>query len=321
MNRFRPFRNVDPPKLADLWNRGLPRDGLVHELNAHDLDALIAGKFGFDPQGFLVAENELGQVVGFVHAAFGPNDPEGARHDFDHELGTIAMLVVDSDHAGGPLPLSLVDSATAYLKDRGAKVIYAGGQAPLNPFYWGLYGGSEFSGILSKHQVFRSAVVQAGFEPVSTTLLFESDLAANTLRDPKGILLRRQTSLEVEEDAKLPGWWSALALGEYRPTYFRLVSKTDSAQLASAWTWEMTGFSRDDRRTRLGLTAVEVLPAYRRKGFGRHLVGEILRRVRGEWIDVVSVQTAQTNSAAVALYQALNFDQVESATLYRLPGP
>ena len=29
MTRFRPFHNGDPPALADLWNRGLPRRYVV----------------------------------------------------------------------------------------------------------------------------------------------------------------------------------------------------------------------------------------------------------------------------------------------------
>ena len=89
-----------------------------------------------------------------------------------------------------------MDTVGAYLvhramRDRGAEVIYAGGQSPLNPFYWGVYGGSEWSGILSAHETFGRGVVAAGFEPVSTTVLMEADLSAPEPRDPRAMRTSR----------------------------------------------------------------------------------------------------------------------------------
>ena len=127
------------------------------------------------------------------------------------------------------------------------------------------------------------------------------------------------TRLEVMEDSLLPRWWDALALDPLRPTGFRLVSKADSAPLAMAWTWDMAWFGRDDR-TRAGLVDMEVVPSRRRQGYGRHLIGEILRHARSQLIEVVSLQTGETNAAALALYEAIGFARVDTATLYRLPA-
>ena len=66
-------------------------------------------------------------------------------------MGAIAMLVTEPDEEDPELDQGLLLEAERYLRGRGAQVIYAGGQSPLNPFYWGLYGGSEFAGILGTH--------------------------------------------------------------------------------------------------------------------------------------------------------------------------
>ena len=63
-----------------------------------------------------------------------------------------------------------------------------------------------------------------------------------------------------------------------------------------------------------------VAPEHRRKGFGRHLMAEILRHVKAEWGEVVSIQTGSTNEPALRLYQSIGFEPVEKAVLYRRPG-
>ena len=48
----------------------------------------------------------------------------------------------------------LLARSEVYLRERGAKVIYAGGIRPLNGFYLGLYGGSELPGVLVTDPMF-----------------------------------------------------------------------------------------------------------------------------------------------------------------------
>jgi ribosomal protein S18 acetylase RimI-like enzyme len=318
VTRFRPFRNSDPPALARLWNLAVPGPATAHLLRVHELDTHAWGLATFEAAGLIVAERD-GRIAGFVHAGFGPDLPVSSDRPFQlcHEIGTVAMLVVEPGPGDDDTALGLFAAAEDYLRSRGAKVLYAGGLFPLNPFYWGIYGGSEGSGIVSGHEAFHRAAIARRYVPASTTILLEADLSLPEPRDPRTPLIRRQTQLEFVEDAMPSHWWQNLALGEFPLTDARLVMKSDGAALARASTWEMRWFGRDDGRVRAGLLDLEVAPEHRRKGYARFLVGEILRRARSNLINCVEVQTAAENQPALALYASLGFVPIDQSTLYR----
>jgi ribosomal protein S18 acetylase RimI-like enzyme len=319
VTRFRPFRNTDPPALVDIWNRSMPGRHVVCPLVVHDWDAMVAGKPHFDPAGLVVAERD-GRVVGFAHAGFGPLEPDGPSHRLDTSLGTIAMFGVEPGIDDEVIDRGLVLEAERYLRRRGASVIYAGGRHPLDPFYWGLYGGSEFAGVLGEHTAFHRAVRRAGYQAASQAVLLEFVLGQGEPRDPRIALARRQTRLEVDEDHPAMGWWAATAIGPFRPTLFQVLSRSGSEVIASALTWEVGSELSLGGLNRTALIDVQVVPEYRRQGFGRLLVAEVLRHARKMMAERVDVQTLETNQAGLALYEGLGFRRVETATLYRLPG-
>jgi ribosomal protein S18 acetylase RimI-like enzyme len=279
----------------------------------------VLGKTNFEAEGLIVAERD-GLLVGFVHAGFGPDQPETPPLSRSVAMGTVCMLVLAPGLDDPEVESRLLLEAEKFLLSRGASVLYAGGQSPLNPHYWGVYGGSEWAGILEMDAPFHRAVLQAGYHPVSTCVLLDLELASLDIRDARGVLIRRQTQLEVVEDALPETWWDALAIGDFHPTRYRLLAKSNGNELARATTWDMGWFSRLDGLPRIGLIEMEVHPDFRRRGYGRHLVNEILRSLRTQGIALVSIQTRSTNAAALALYESIGFRPVDSATLYRLPG-
>ncbi len=316
--RFRPFRNSDPPALTRLWNQAVPGATTARPLRVHELDLHACGQPIFDADGLIVAELE-GRVVGFVHAGFGPDlPPDPARPlEVSSSVGTTAMLIVEPGHDDGNLAQALLASAEDYLRSRGAQVLYAGSLFPLNPFYWGIYGGSEGSGILSGQGDFHRAVMARGYAPAGTIVLLEADLSQPESRDPRTPLIRRQAQAEFFEDALPPHWWQNLAIGDFPLTDVHLISRTDGTVIARASTWEMRWFGREDGRVRAGLLDVYVPPEHRRKGFARFLIGEILRRARSNLVHCVEVQTSAENQPALALYASLGFAPVDQATFYR----
>ena len=82
----------------------------------------------------------------------------------------------------------------------------------------------------------------------------------------------------------------------------------------------MSGWGHGDDAARVGLVDLEVHPEHRRKGYGRHLVAEVLRHAREQGTASVAVQTRSTNLPALSLYESLGFAPSETATLYRLPA-
>lgn len=292
---------------------------MARPLSGHDFDAVVVNRIDFDRRGLIVAE-ESGRVVGFAHAGFGPDQPDGPSQRLDRLLGTVAMLVVDPAEDVDSIGRVLMTAAEAYLGSLGAQVLYAGGQSPLDPFYRAIYGGSEWAGILDEHVAFRRVVESAGYNVVSRSCHLSIDLAAPEVRDPKAPILRRQARLEVAEDARPAGWWEALAAHPGSLARYRLIGKADDVEIAHATTWDMAAFGRHDGRALVGLRGVEVAAPYRRKGFGRHLVAEILRQARGEWAEAILVATDEANRPALALYQSVGFRIVGGASLYRKAG-
>jgi ribosomal protein S18 acetylase RimI-like enzyme len=316
--RFRPYRNSDSPALVELWNQFCPDRAVVRPLTVHEFDALVIGNILFDREGMILAESDSG-ILGFVHAGFGPEQPLGPSHRFDRAMGSIAMLVWDPNQPDPDAQAQLIAHALHYLRRNGAQVIYGGGHFPLNPFYWGIYGGSEFAGVLDDHTQFRAALVAAGFEPVTETLLLELDLGREEPRDPRSTILRRQVRTEIHEDDLPDGWWQALAVGMFRPSFFTLVDKHKSHVVARATTWDFAGGEGiGDGRSRLCIIDLMVEASERRRGLGKHLLSEIARHARGQMADRICIQTPITNLAALGLYQSLGFEPMERAILYRL---
>ncbi len=321
MTLLRAFRNSDPPALARLWNQAVPGTLGAHPLRVHELDTHAWGTVNFENPGLIIAERD-GRIVGFVHAGFGPELPVDAARPLEcsHEMGTVAMLAIEQGLDDPAVVADLIRAAEDYLRTRGAKVLYAGGLFPLNPFYWGVYGGSEGAGVLSRHEPFRSVLVELGYEAVSTTILLEADLSVPEPRDQRAALIRRQTQIEFQDDAMSQNWWQNLALGDFQFMRARLLAKNSGQQIACAETWDMGWFARSDGRARIGLVNLEVAAEYRRKGYGRHLITEIFRRARENLVALVEVQTSSTNQPALSLYASLGFQPIEEATLFRLPA-
>ena len=111
-------------------------------MSAALLEELVLAKPYFDNQGLILAvDGET--AVGFVHAGFGPSDDYSG---LSTQLGVTCMLMVREPYRGRGIGSNLLSLSEKYLRGRGAQVLYGGGIHPLDPFYLGLYGGSELPG-------------------------------------------------------------------------------------------------------------------------------------------------------------------------------
>ena len=172
MLTYRTFRNSDPPVLTSLWRSRAGQPGLLQPVSPELFEQLVFAKLYFDYAGlFLAWDDDV--PVGFAHVGFGPTDDESS---ISTDIGVICTVLVRPGCAEAEVSAGLVDRCEDYLRRRGAKTICGGGLHPINPFYLGLYGGSELPGILDSDATARQAFAARGYQEVERTTVLRREL-------------------------------------------------------------------------------------------------------------------------------------------------
>ena len=125
MLTYRSFRNTDPPILMALWRSRAGQPGLMDPVSLDLLEQLVFAKLYFEYAGLVLAFQD-GSPVGFAHAGFGPNEQLNA---VSFDLGVTSIVVVHPDCPEGEIAAGLLDRCEQYLRARGAKVLYGGGNS------------------------------------------------------------------------------------------------------------------------------------------------------------------------------------------------
>jgi ribosomal protein S18 acetylase RimI-like enzyme len=312
--QYRSFRNDDPPGLVDIWNDAFTGRGAVLLRHSSPLERFIFSKPYFDAAGLIVAVED-GLRIGFVHAGFGSNAKESALAP---ATGVICAIGVRSSHRRRGIGSRLLERAEGYLRERGARTIYAGAMRPLNPFYFGLYGGSESSGFLASDKAAAPFLEYHGYRPWDTCLVFQRhlDQPVNVV-DARFVALRRRLSMRVLPNTGIASWWQECVQGVVEPVEFRLEETVTSQAPARAQIWEMEGFSWRWGLPSVGLLDLEVNESQRRQGFAKFLLVSILQYLQEQYFGLIEVQTMERNQAAVKLYQGVGFEQVDIGRIYR----
>ncbi len=319
MLTYRTFRNFDPPILAAIWHSRAGQPGLAQPVSIDRLEQFVFGKVYFDYEGLILAF-EGDRPLGFAHAAFGPNEE---RSQIVTDKGVTCIVVVRPDCPQAEVAAGLLRQCEAYLRRHGATVLYGGGVRPLNPFYLGLYGGSELPGVLDSDVVAQRLFRSHGYEEVDRTCLFRCRLAdVRLLADRRQIRLRRQMSVDLEPDPPARTWWEACTKGDFDLTRFELRRRGDDSVLASATFREMEPGGSALRGRSAGLLDLCVAPSHRRQGLATLLLAESFRQLAREGIATVEAQAAETNPGSLALLQKLGMKQVEQGSIFRrVAGP
>lgn len=314
MIHYRSFRNNDTPQLVEIW-RAQPRArGLAQPVSVELFEQLVLAKPYFENEGLtLVLDDDV--AVGFSHAGFGPTD-EGAS--LNQRFGVTSMLLARPGHQELPIGLELLARGELYLRSRGAKVLYAGGIRPLDPFYLGLYGGSELPGVLAGDLFGNSVFRAADYREIDRVIVFERELAGfRPPMDRVQMQIRRTSVIEETTDAPPRNWWEACALEHFQVTCFDLIERDEARPMASARFWNLETFAAGWGVQAAGLYDLEVAGNRRRHGLASFLVADALRRLAAQGIALVEVQTLAGNTAARALYAKLGFREVDQGIAYR----
>ena len=172
MIEYRHYRNSDPPRILTLWNQsGFARGGatgISHDL----LDQLLFSQPYFDRRGLILA-CEDDRLVGMVHAGFGCNEH---RTDLNPLDGVICQLLVHPERRRQGIGRELMDRAKRYLVEQGSTTIHAGPGPGRDPFYCGLYGGSESAGFLATDEDAAEFLASCGFEAADRFVVYQRPL-------------------------------------------------------------------------------------------------------------------------------------------------
>jgi ribosomal protein S18 acetylase RimI-like enzyme len=314
MLSYRTFLNTDPPLLTDIWRSRGDQPGLTTAISPELFEQFVFSKLFFDYRGLILALSD-GRAVGFAHAGFGADETESG---ISSEFGTTCLLLVRPDCDEAMVASGLLGRSEAYLKQRGAKVLYGGGIQPLNSFYLGLYGGSELPGVLETDRLALQTYMSHGYREIDRTLLFERDLNGfEAMVDRRQMQVRRQMVVEVALDPPPRTWWEACTFGNFELTRFLLVPRTGGPPVATATFRRMDLTPTALHPQSVGLIDVGVDESLRRRGLAEFLLSEAFRQFSRDGTVRVEVQAMQHNLAAQGLYRKLGFRQFGHGSVMR----
>ncbi len=313
MIHYRTFRNGDPPGLVEVWNAAFAGRGAVRLQSPSWLEYFLFSKPYFDPEGLLVACVE-NRVVGFALAGFGPNDTESA---LDPHSGVLCLLAVLPTHRGQGIGSELLRRAETYLRSRGSQELFAGPTYPLNPYTFGLYGGSVSPGFLDSDPQARPFLEHRGYALANTSLVLQRSLQ-QALSVSDGRFAAHRLRYEVHAGPFLgTTWWQECVLGPVELHEYRLQDKLTGRTAARALMWEMEVYTQRWNEHAIGISDIVVPAELRRQGLAKFLLAQILRYLHDQFFSVVEIQAPADNTAAVNLLRGLGFESVDAGHLYR----
>jgi GNAT superfamily N-acetyltransferase len=311
---FRTFRNTDPPGLAEVWNEAFTGRGAVQLRHSSPLERFAYSKPYFDPKGLILAEDD-GKCIGFAHAAFGANLAETA---LSHGVGVTCAIGVRPAYQRKGIGTELLRRSEAYLRERGSELLYAGGMRPLNPMYFGLYGGDDLPGFLESDSAAAPFMKARGYQAEACSLIFQRALDKPvSVVDARFVSLRTKLEMQAVPRGGIDTWWQECTLGPVELIEFRLVETATNHTVAAAAAWEMEGFSWRWGLPAVGVLSLMVEESRRRQGLGKFLVTCILRYLQDQYFGIVEAQAIGDNPAVVSLLGVLGFEQVDRGHVYQ----
>lgn len=314
MVSYRSFRNTDPPALVRIWNEVFTGRGAVHLHHASALEQQVFSRLYFDPKGLIIAETSENEIIGFAHAGFTPDINEEA---LSKKTGVICMIGVLPQSRRDGVATELLQRCENYLSERGAEVILAGQRPPHDPFYHGLYGGTELPGFLVSDPLVEPFLIQNGYQIHEETVVFQREVQ-EPLRifDPRFVSFRQRFEISADIASARPTWWQNCTLGTLEPLEFSVIEKSTGHSVAQTLIIDLAGFSETWRKSSVGIFSLFVHPPFRGHGVAKFLLTQALRFVQEQCFELVEIHGPADSPPARRLCTGLGFSEVDLGRVY-----
>lgn len=313
MVEFRNFTNSDPPRIVQLWHQCQFGRGGASGFTVDAFETIVFSQPFFRRDGFILAIDE-GTPVGFVHAGFGATDDESAQ---SLERGTICALGVRPENRRQGIGRELVERAEAFLKSQGATTITAGATPPHNPFYLGLYGGSQPSGFLQSDESAKPFFQALGFQVAEQHLVYQRDLGSTDPMNMKLMQNRRKLKMAIKVPPQQSvSWWWSCRFGRLDSLLFQLSKKAGGEAIATVNVIGLDLFRAKWNQQAVGLTNLWVAEAERGQGFAQTLLVEVCRRLRDERVTTAEIHSPADNEAMKHAVAAAGFEHIDTGDVF-----
>jgi ribosomal protein S18 acetylase RimI-like enzyme len=304
---YRTFRNSDPPGLLEVWNEAFTGRGTACLRITALLEYFLFAKPYFDPEGLVLACDGA-KPLGFALAGFGPS---AAGNALDTATGVICLVGVVPSRRRQGIGKELLRRSEEYLRRRGARTLTAGPVGGLNPFTFGLYGGSNSPGFLESDAPARPFLERRGYAVRNTTVVYQRPLDRPVAAADGRFPAYRQRFEIHAELLPAAGWWREGSLGPVEMYEYQLFDKAAQRAVARACLWEMETFRPRWNDHGIGIVDLEVDPALRRQGLAKFLLTQILYHLQEQFFSLAEVQVSAENAAAVQLLGGLGFTEID----------
>lgn len=304
---YRTFLNTDSPLIVDVWRKQRPLRAVVESLNRTTLESFVFAKPYFDCDGLILAVQDE-QCLGFVHAGFGPNSE---LSDLDFNEGVISALCVIDGEQQSEVSKELLARAMTYLENKNASTARFGGRYPNSPFYLGLYGGSQFGGVLGDDEPTKAALADFGFVEQFEIAIYARTLAGFRMAvDRQQMAIRRQFQINSIADPIETSWWESCTFGLAERDCFHAVHRGTGDTGGSVGYWDIQPLATKWGVSARGAQFLQVTPEHVDTGLRLFLIGESLRQMMLTGIGLVEFQCPSEDHYTIESLQKLGFEPI-----------
>ncbi len=312
MIEYRPFLNTDLPGIVNVWKQQRPQKAIAQTMFLTQMETCVLSKPFFDPAGLIVAI-KADSILGFVHCGFPANED---RSDLNYQRGIICLLLTIDGPDQMEICNRLIELGEEYLAKRGSTISLTGTDFPMSPFYLGLYGGSNVPGILTVNQPVIQVFESRGYSHQSRILVMQRSLHDfRAAQDRRQVSIRRSFRIEQDLDPLSSNWWEACTLGNTNRSVFHLIDRRTSQPQGNISYWDMEPLARNWGVRAMGLFNLSIEPDARLAGLGTFLIGESLRHMQKQGINLVEAQVADDNLAALNLFEKMGFEANDTGSV------